>query len=277
METRACGDRKGGPPPPKPPPNAPSEERTGSEEREGTHTTDPKATGMIELHTPSPCFQAPQSRNEEEEHSASRNPDPDGDTRTSCKSCQTPEVVVEAQVHGYVFAVRFLLAAVLKGLLPAGHGSLKPRGTKKTTGAPPSRQTGEPGCGLQPPEPRSGVKGSEGPLQQALRCKARRHDGSAPPGDAAPGCGLRRVLAPDVSRGAGSTAKRPQARPRTPSSASGSNGARQPRTGSAWGAAACADPEAQWGDRLRQSRHKPRHAVRSVAPVPGGWMGNLTP
>ncbi|KAJ1203899.1 hypothetical protein NDU88_007680 [Pleurodeles waltl] len=85
------------------------------------------------------------------------------------------------------------------------------------------------------------------------------------------------MLAPGVSRGAGSTAKRPQARPQTPSSASSPDGGRQPRTESVWGAAATADPEAQRADRLRRSSHKPRRAARSAAPVPGGWMDDLTP
>ncbi|KAJ1110257.1 hypothetical protein NDU88_007612 [Pleurodeles waltl] len=83
-------------------------------------------------------------------------------------------------------------------------------------------------------------------------------------------------VCPDASQGAWSTAKLPQARPRTSSSAPGSDGGRQPRTASAWGATANTDPEARWGDQLRQSRHKPRRTVRS-AQFPGGWMGDLTP
>ncbi|KAJ1176842.1 hypothetical protein NDU88_002109 [Pleurodeles waltl] len=160
-----------------------------------------------------------------------------------------------------MFAVRFLLGTALEGLLPAGPGSPRPRGTRT----------------VQPPEPQSGVKGSKGTLQQAFRDKAWRRDGSAPPGDAASGCSLRRMLAPGVSRGAGSTAKRTQARLQTPSSASSPDGGRQPHTESTWGAAESADPEAQRADRLRRSSYKPRRAARSAAPVPGGWMGDLTP
>ncbi|KAJ1097679.1 hypothetical protein NDU88_002796 [Pleurodeles waltl] len=72
-----------------------------------------------------------------------------------------------------------MLGAVLKGLLPAGRGSPEPRGTGKSMGAPTSRQTEEPGHGLQHSEPRSGVDGGEGLLLQALKCRARRRVGPA--------------------------------------------------------------------------------------------------